>query len=194
MFKSLLIIISGPPCAGKTTLGKRLAEAFNLPFFNKDEIKELLFERLGWRDRPWSKMLSLASYDLLFYFAESQLRVGNSLIVESNFDATVHTRRFLDLKEKYGFVGFEVQCRAESEVLLGRFKRRADRGERHPGHVDLLTITELSEILSKGEQPSLGIGEEIFIIDTTDFNAIDYTSLYSRINLRRIFAVEGKVG
>ncbi|HZD56258.1 MAG TPA: AAA family ATPase [Anaerolineales bacterium] len=183
MSKALLIIISGPPCADKTTLGKRLAEAFNLPFINKDEIKELLFERLGWHDRPWSKLLSLASYDLMFYFAESQLRVGNSLIVESNFDAALHAQRFLDLKEKYGFVGFEIQCQTEGEVILKRFKRRADKGERHPGHVDQVTITELSEILRKGEQLSLGMGVGVFTIDTTDFGTIDYTSLYSNINL-----------
>ena len=83
MTKNLVIIISGPPCTGKTTVGKRLAETFNLPFINKDEIKELLFERLGWSDRSWSKLLSLVSYDLLFYFTESRLRAGNSLIVEN---------------------------------------------------------------------------------------------------------------
>jgi predicted kinase len=182
MSKTLLTIIFGPPCAGKTTVGKRLAEAFNLPFINKDEIKELLFERLGWSDRSWSKLLSLASYDLLFYYTESQLRVGHSLIVESNFDASVHTRRFLDLKEKYGFVAFEIQCQAEGEVLLQRFKRRADSGERHPGHVDQVTITELRDTLRKGEQPPLGLGREVFKIDTTDFSTIDYPTLYRSLN------------
>jgi predicted kinase len=183
MTKNLVIIISGPPCAGKTTVGKQLAEAFNLPFINKDEIKELLFERLGWSDRSWSKLLSLASYDLLFYFTESQLRVGNSLIVESNFNPTIDTRKFLDLKEKYGFVAFEIQCQTDGEVLLERFKQRADSGERHPGHVDQVTLSELGESLRKGRQPSLEIGGEVFTIDTTDFSTIDYPSLYSTVNL-----------
>jgi predicted kinase len=183
MAKNLVIIISGPPCTGKTTLGKRLAEAFNLPFINKDEIKELLFERLGWRDRPWSKQLSLASYDLLFYFTESQLKAGNSLIVESNFNPEIDTRRFLDLKEKYGFVAFEIQCQADGEVLLERFKQRANSGARHPGHVDQVTINELNESLRKGKQPPLEIGATIFRIDTTDFSNIDYPSLYNTVNL-----------
>lgn len=183
MTKNLVIIISGPPCTGKTTVGKRLAETFNLPFINKDEIKELLFERLGWSDRSWSKLLSLASYDLLFYFTESQLRAGNSLIVESNFRPEIDTRRFLDLKEKYGFVAFEIQCQADGEVLLERFKQRADSGERHPGHVDHVTISELSQSLRKGQQPPLEIGAMIFTIDTSDFSNIDYPSLYNTANL-----------
>lgn len=183
MAKNLVIIISGPPCTGKTTVGKRLAEAFNLPFINKDEIKELLFERLGWRDRPWSKQLSLASYDLLFYFTESQLKAGNSLIVESNFNPEIDTRKFLDLKEKYGFVAFEIQCQADGEVLLQRFKQRANSGARHPGHVDQVTINELNESLRKGKQPPLEIGATIFRIDTTAFSNIDYPSLYNTVNL-----------
>jgi predicted kinase len=38
-----MIIVTGAPGAGKTTLSKNLAGKFNLPVINKDEIKELLF-------------------------------------------------------------------------------------------------------------------------------------------------------
>jgi len=57
MPKPLLIIISGPPGTGKTTLGKRMANELHLPFVNKDSIKELLFDHLGWHDRAWSRKL-----------------------------------------------------------------------------------------------------------------------------------------
>ncbi|MFZ4462043.1 MAG: AAA family ATPase [Patescibacteria group bacterium] len=44
--KSLLIIITGLPCTGKTTLGRKLAEELRLPFVSKDDFKELLFDDL----------------------------------------------------------------------------------------------------------------------------------------------------
>ena len=50
MTKSLLIIINGAPCTGKTTLGRKLAKQLRLPFLSKDGIKEVLFDTLGWED------------------------------------------------------------------------------------------------------------------------------------------------
>ena len=57
MSRALLVIISGPPGAGKMVLGRRLAQALGFPFINKDDIKEILFDTLGWHDREWSKKL-----------------------------------------------------------------------------------------------------------------------------------------
>ncbi len=59
------IIISGPPGAGKTTIGKLLSKELSLPFFYKDEIKESLFDTLGWSDAEWSKKLGVASMKIL---------------------------------------------------------------------------------------------------------------------------------
>src|SRR5579884_2907042 len=116
-----LIIISGPPGTGKTTLGKRLAKELSLPFIHKDGIKELLFDKLGWSDRAWSKTLGIASYALLFYFLETQLSAGRSCIVESNFHADFDTERFLALKAQYDFEPLQICCMADGEVVFQRF-------------------------------------------------------------------------
>lgn len=39
MKKSLLIIISGFSCTGKTTLAKKIAKRYSLPLISRDEIK-----------------------------------------------------------------------------------------------------------------------------------------------------------
>ena len=79
MPRSLLIIVNGPPGSGKTTLGTRIAETFDLPFINKDGIKELLFDTLGWSDREWSKRLGAATYTILYHIIEAELRVAMAL-------------------------------------------------------------------------------------------------------------------
>jgi len=97
----LLVIITGLPATGKTTLGRRIAAELKLPFVYKDGIKELLFDTLGWSDIEWSQRLGRASTELLYYFAEAEVKSGNSCVLESNFDAALATPRFLALKEMY---------------------------------------------------------------------------------------------
>jgi predicted kinase len=183
MSKIPLIIITGLPGTGKTTLGRKLAEEFRWPFICKDDIKELLFDGLGWQDREWSKKLGVASYGLLYYITETNLKAGKSLIVETNFHPMLSTAKFLDLKKKYDFVPFQVRCITDGEILLDRFTKRAHSDERHPGHVDSENLDELRPILLQGKIEALEIGGEIFDIDTSDFNKVDYDKLVSAIKL-----------
>jgi predicted kinase len=181
MSKISLIIITGLPGTGKTTLGKKLAEEFRLPFICKDDIKEFLFDSLGWKDREWSKKLGVASYGLLYYITEANLKAGKSLIVETNFHPILSTEKFLDMKKKYDFEPFQVRCITDGEILLDRFTKRANSDERHPGHVDSTSSDEWRPMLLQGKIEALNIGGEIFDIDTSDFNKVDYGKLFSAI-------------
>lgn len=181
MSKISLIIITGLPGTGKTTLGKKLAEEFCLPFICKDDIKELLFDGLGWQDRGWSKKIGGASYDLLYFITESLLKAEKSLIVETNFNPKFADKKFIDLQEKYDFVPFQVRCIADGEILLDRFTKRANSYDRHPGHIDSGSLDEWRPILLQGKIDALNIGGEIFDIDTSDFNKVNFNELVSAI-------------
>jgi len=173
-----VIIVAGLPCTGKTTLGRLIAQHLGFPFVHKDGIKEILFEQLGWSDREWSRQFGRASSELLYYLLEAQLVAGCSLVVESNFDPTFATPRFQALQARYDFIPIQVQCKAKGEVLFRRFQTRSESGERHPGHVDQLNYAEFKTALLAGSSEPLPIGGQIFEIDTTDFQAIDYPKLF----------------
>ncbi len=179
--RPLLVIVSGPPCTGKTTLGRRIAAEFGLPFVNKDGIKETLFDSLGWSDRAWSRRLGIASFAVLFLVVEAQLAAGRSLVAEGNFDPEWHTPRFLALKEHCAFTPLQVQLRTEGETLLARFKARSLSGERHPGHVEGGQWEEQRATLSRGRHEPLALGGPVIELDTTDFGAIDYDALFAAV-------------
>ena len=180
MSAPLLIIVSGPPASGKTTLARQFARELDLTLINKDGIKETLFDSLGWQDRAWSKKLGLAAYHLLYYFLEAELAAGQSLVIESNF-APIATSEFKKLQEKYPFRPFQVMCRTEGKVLVERYRARAKDPDRHPGHVDLETLAEIEPVLTGGRLEPLGIGGEIIELDTTDFSKINVAGIVARL-------------
>jgi len=181
MPQPLVVILTGPPCTGKTTLGRRLAADLRLPFLSKDTIKEVLFDTLGWRDREWSQKLGRASMEMLFTWAEVELAAGRSFIIEANFHTGLATPRFLELKEKYGFTPFQIGCRAAGQVLTERFLQRAGTMERHPGHVDDLAYEELAPSLLDGRYEPVAIGGSVLQVDTTDFSQVDYSYILAAL-------------
>ena len=148
---------------------------------SKDGIKESLFDTLGAKDRDWSKKLGLATYKILYYFTEALLTAGKSAIVESNFKAESASAVFLDLQKKYDFTAIQIMCRTEGKVLMERFRKRVESGERHPGHVDQSNYDEIRDILLRGYHDPLDIPGKIIDIDTTVFESIDYKKLFQDI-------------
>jgi predicted kinase len=181
----LLIIVSGPPCAGKTVLGAWLAQHLRLPLFHRDSFKEVLFDSLGWSDLEWSQRLGSASYHLLYHTLETLLKAQNSVIIESNFDPSYDTERLAQLQQQYRFVCLQVRCMADGPILFERFKRRVQSGERHPGHIDEQNIPIYQSIVTEdagARNDFLDLPSERIDINTNDFDAIDYVNLQTQIN------------
>jgi predicted kinase len=184
MATPLVIIVSGPPCSGKTVLGDWLAGELRLPRFHRDGFKELLFDTLGWSDLEWSQRLGGASYALLYQTTETLLAAGCSIIIESNFDPEYDAARLRDLATHHPFHPLQIRCMAEGEVLFERFKRRVASGERHPGHRDELNIAAYEPIVREGpgaRNDFLDIGGERIDIDTNDFAALDYPQILAMV-------------
>jgi predicted kinase len=176
-----LIIVTGRPAAGKTTLARWLAHELQIPFISKDSIREVLFERLGWKDRAWAQMLGRASVDLMLYFAQMQLEVGRSLILDNTFDPALSTPGFQALKTQYHAETIQIVCNTDEETLFQRFKSRATSDDRHPGHGDEAVFDQLRSHLAQEHSPILEIGGAVIEVDTTDFRQVDYQRTLSQI-------------
>jgi predicted kinase len=61
---SWLMVITGQPAAGKSTLATWLGKQLTFPVISKDDIKVVLFNQPGWQDREWSRFFGRASVEL----------------------------------------------------------------------------------------------------------------------------------
>src|SRR5690349_10825542 len=132
----LVVVVTGPPASGKTTLAELIASRCGLPLIAKDAIKETLFDSLGSGDGEWSKRLGRATFSLIIHFLEVELRAGRSAIVEANFDPRFAGPEFSRLREVVPFRLLQIHCDATQPTLLKRLSNRSSDGSRHPGHLD----------------------------------------------------------
>ena len=177
-----IIIVTGRPAAGKSTLAKWLSQESKIPLVSKDSIREELFDRLGWKDRKWAQELGKASVDMMFYFARAELEVGHSIIMDNSFYPPVSNPRFQALKEQYHAESIQIVCDSDRDTLFQRFKSRAEAGNRHPGHGDQDVLEELYVKLANTSVQVLDIGGSVIEVDTTDFDKVDYQGILKRMN------------
>ncbi len=170
----LLVVISGLPATGKTTLGLRLAADLALPFFSKDILKETLFDSLGVADRTWSRRLGVAAFGLLRSITESMLSARTSLMLEANFLAEFDAPFYQSVSQRFGARVAQVWMTATPEVIADRFERRASSLERHPGHVESLYLDEFLPRLLNAQDAPLPLEGSLIIVDTTDFDTLAY--------------------
>lgn len=180
----LLVIVSGPAATGKTSLAKNLAEKKSIPAICKDDIKESLFDSLGYETPDWVERLEIATYDLLFYIALTMLKASTSLIIESDVTPYFNEERINKIREQCDFRIVQIACRTEGETLVKRFHERMNSGTQHPGHFEayyLEKFEEFRESLQKGYSNTLDVDSDVIIVDTTDFAKIDYGQLLGKI-------------
>lgn len=164
----LLVVVHGPPGSGKSTLAAGLGRELGLAVFDRDDLKDAIFDVLGWSDRAWSARVGEASWRLLHLCVERILGAGQSMIADSNFRpgwATVDDLRCL--LERTDTRVVEVYCTADPEELWRRFDRRRRDGGRHPGHVGFEEReTFLADLRARPHGP-LGLKGAVIELDTT---------------------------
>jgi predicted kinase len=170
-----IILVTGPPASGKSTVAERIAHELRLPLIAKDAIKETLFDAFGTRGREWSVWLGRATYPLIFRFLEVQLAAGRSVVVDATFGHEVANGEFARLKTRYPFSALQIYCAAPNEVLYQRYAARAT--ERHPGHVDAQILDEIKAQLEENRWRPLDLGGETINVDTSDFSSVDFEGL-----------------
>ncbi|MBR4863588.1 MAG: ATP-binding protein [Oscillospiraceae bacterium] len=130
-----LIILAGMPATGKSTLASRLQARFGYPILEKDNIKEGLFDTLGFSCYAEKRALDVAANEVLLRCLKAMVKAKRSVIVDNNFDAASGEKLGQLLKEAGQDCNVvTVFLNGDPQVLYERYVARDSQGLRHLGH------------------------------------------------------------
>jgi len=182
-----VVLVSGMPGAGKSTLAGPLAAELGFALLSKDRIKETLHDVLSGAlrapgtpaDLPWTRSLGAAAMELIWLLAGQATQV----VLEANFrPRSSHERDKITLLAAGGGRLVEVYCRCPAQVAAARYAARV--AHRHPVHV----VTSLSaEFIAEFDQP-VGLGE---LIEVNTLAQADIAALAGDVRARLAVAGGG---
>lgn len=169
-----IVLISGAPGVGKTTIARPLAAELGFPLFAKDAIKERIHDVLGAPepiDVDWSRKLGAASMELLWHLADA----APACVLEANFWPGHERQNACLTGLAAGGILVEVHLTCPPELAWRRFQERGARGERHSVHVDDAMAPERWELFLK----PVGLGP-VVSVDTAEPVDVAHTAAMVR--------------
>ena len=154
-----VIVVSGLPASGKTTLARRLSAVLRLPLLSLDTIKEAIVDEITVEDR--------------FAVRSAAREIVARLVQDSPAGCLVDiwvnpVRDTRDVADRLGAIAgvryLEVVCRVPTEQAVERYAVRT----RHPAHLAAGDDDALARIREAGPKiGSLGLGPA-YDVDTSD--------------------------
>jgi predicted kinase len=163
--KPTLVVVSGPPGAGKTRLAHELARAIACPAICRDEIKEGMAHATGGDFVPDAgDALTQRTFPLFFEVVRVLLDGGVTVVAEAAFQEPLWRRGLDPLADRARIR--VVDCSVDPAVARQRIERR--RAAAEPGraaHAEVIDLDALEAFLASFARLSLA---PRLSVDTTD--------------------------
>jgi predicted kinase len=140
----MIIVVHGPPGAGKSTVAEAIQAEFGFPVLSKDVIKEALADTLGFAPGARHAELTVAAFEVMWRLSAS-MPVS---VLDANFRETARDQ-LRDLSESHQVL--ELLCECPASLCQERFASRVGRHPVHPAEfLDLALIESFSRPLGVG--------------------------------------------
>ena len=159
--KPPLVLVTGMPASGKTTLSQLLAQRLFLPLVAKDQIKESLA-----RVRPGDSELGPRTFEVLHAVTERYLDLGAGVVLEAAFVRGISETEVRQHLARSTAV--DVHCIVDAALAGRRFEDRAGTPERHRCHPDLAILGRDPIETWPDRYGRMELGIPVLEVDTTD--------------------------
>ena len=168
-----LLLITGDIAAGKSTFSKILAERYRFAVFQKDTVKEILGDSIGFRDREENKRLSNAAVETMCHIFMQIAATGGAVILEANFhEAELEKLHTIAHAKEYDVL----------TIVLRRYLHRMKEENRHPVH--LTTTLDVKEDFIKTAEwiRKEKVMGETLVVEATDFSYQEDSVVLARVD------------
>lgn len=164
-----LVIITGVPGTGKSTLARTLSLRLAWRVFHHDDIKERLYDASGIAiadlNQETSRHFGAMAEAAVLAAAGETLRAGFPCIIESFFRPESPPPALALLVRESSAT--QVHCVTPAAVSIARYRARHERGERHPVHLDQIEASErASDPLPDSALTPVPLGIPVLTVDT----------------------------
>jgi predicted kinase len=132
--KPILVVVSGPPGAGKTTLAHLLARRIGCPAICRDEIKEGMVHATGNFVAVPGDELTLRTLPTFFQVLDLLLAAGVTTVAEAAFQDRVWRPHLEPLRELADIR--VLHCQVTAETASTRIHRRQSENPTRRAHAD----------------------------------------------------------
>lgn len=208
MRENVCILVTGIPASGKSCFAEKLQQKLGIPVISKDQIKEILYDTVGFRSRAEKVALGNAALEVMYDMAARMMACNQLFILENNFESH-SVPGLVKILEDHHYRAVTVRLTGDYEKIYQRFLERDRSGKRHRGHVvndcypeNSIKKGQLQTELSKepSQESSLSpslesfiagitnrgmdtffIGDPVITVDTTDFAEVDEASVIEMV-------------
>jgi predicted kinase len=153
----VVVVVTGPPASGKSTIAAGLRDFLGYPLVAKDDLKEALAGPLEIEGRDQSRMLGSAVYAAMNMLVRELTDANVSLIVEGNFSSD---DTFTGVRARF----VQVHVSAPLDLIRERLESRTDR---HPVHYDAEAADEILTRAARGDWGPLDLDGPLLRADTS---------------------------
>lgn len=148
----MLIVVTGLPGTGKTTIAEALAKETDAVVFSTDKIRKMIFEKPVY-DEEDKRIV----YDELFSQTGKYLAMGKNVILDGTFYTKVLRQRAKEVGKSFREEVYFVYCETPEELLKERINKRKDKFS----DADYSVYLKMKKIFEEFE-------EDVIIIDTSN--------------------------
>jgi len=164
MNKPLLVVITGRPASGKTTLAHILSKDIKLPLLSRDEPKEGYINAMGVHHNNVGNSVDWHIYETFFQTINLLISQGVSLIIEAAFQHKLWKYRLPDFLEKADVR--IIVCEINPALAKMRFTNRLSNDPNREKFHEDKSDEKLASLIEAYER--INIDTPMLAVDTSD--------------------------